>query len=245
MAAILYQKFKNRSGPIHPGSKEIPKGKPNCLAGLSFIITGILESLDREEAAELIKSCGGKVTSALSKKTNYMVIGEEAGPAKLAKAEEFNTKILSEDDLLNLIRKKSNIPINGDDSKASSSKNNTSFDQRNDAKSPNKKVKVSEKSPKTSPKKEEKSPKKEIITPKKKMTNDASGTKRSVDTLKVKEEEPSAKKSKSEDLHVNRPISEHQKNISSIDNQAWVEKYKPKSIKDIIGQQGAASNCVK
>lgn len=87
------------------------QGAPNCLAGLNFVLTGVFESLERDEAGAIIKDLGGKVTTALSKKTNYMVVGDEAGPAKLAKAEDMGTIILSEDGLLDLIREKSGIPI--------------------------------------------------------------------------------------------------------------------------------------
>lgn len=109
-AAMLYKQFQKRAGPSAPGSKEIPKGKPNCLAGLAFVLTGVFESMERDEAGAVIKSLGGRVTSALSGKTNYIVAGEDSGPAKLAKAEELNIQILSEDDLLDLIREKSDMP---------------------------------------------------------------------------------------------------------------------------------------
>lgn len=110
-AAILYKQFQNRSGPANPGSKEIPKGKPNCLAGLTFVLTGVYDSLERDEAADVIQDLGGKTTSSISKKTSYIVAGEEAGPAKLAKAENLNITVLSEDGLLDLIREKSGLPL--------------------------------------------------------------------------------------------------------------------------------------
>ncbi|XP_037773118.1 replication factor C subunit 1-like [Penaeus monodon] len=50
-----YLKFLQRSGPSNPGSKEIPEGEPDCLQGLVFVLSGVYESLDREEASELIK----------------------------------------------------------------------------------------------------------------------------------------------------------------------------------------------
>lgn len=109
-AAMLYKQFQKRAGPSDPGSKEIPKGTPNCLEGLAFILTGVFESMERDEAAAVIKDLGGRVTSAISKKTNYVVAGEESGPAKLAKAEDMNIPIISEDDLLDLIREKSGQP---------------------------------------------------------------------------------------------------------------------------------------
>lgn len=52
------------------------------------MVTGVLDSLERETAAELIKSYGGKVTGNVSSKTSYLVVGEEAGASKLAKVNE-------------------------------------------------------------------------------------------------------------------------------------------------------------
>ena len=54
--------------------------------GLTFVITGVLESLERTEAQSIIEKYGGKVTQSVSKKTSYAVIGREAGPSKLQKA---------------------------------------------------------------------------------------------------------------------------------------------------------------
>lgn len=109
-AAMLYKQMQSRGGPPNPGSKEVPKGKPNCLAGLKFVLTGVFDSLERDEAAAIIKDLGGSATSAISGKTNYVVAGEESGPAKLAKAEDMKIPIITEDDLLDLIREKSGLP---------------------------------------------------------------------------------------------------------------------------------------
>jgi replication factor C subunit 1 len=49
-----FQAFKNREGPRGIGTKTLPVGKPNCLAGLKFVVTGVLESIEREAAEELI-----------------------------------------------------------------------------------------------------------------------------------------------------------------------------------------------
>uniref|UniRef100_A0A182SAB2 BRCT domain-containing protein n=1 Tax=Anopheles maculatus TaxID=74869 RepID=A0A182SAB2_9DIPT len=107
MSAILYQKFKNRQGPANPGSKEIPEGKPNCLQGMQFVITGVLESMERDECAQVIKDLGGKVVGAVSKKVTHMVVGDDAGPKKIAQAEDLGIVTLTEDALLDLIRVKS------------------------------------------------------------------------------------------------------------------------------------------
>ena len=80
-----YRSYLNRSGPKAPGSKPIPEGEEDCLDGLTFVITGVLESMEREQASDLIKKYGGRVTVSVSKKTNYLVVGEDAGQSKLSK----------------------------------------------------------------------------------------------------------------------------------------------------------------
>lgn len=71
------------------------------LAGKTFVITGTLRRMSREEASERIQSLGGKVTSSVSKKTSYLVVGEEAG-SKLQKAETLGVPILNEDDFIGM-----------------------------------------------------------------------------------------------------------------------------------------------
>lgn len=68
------------------------------LEGLTFVITGTLPSMDRKEAAALIEAHGGKVTGSVSKKTNYLLAGENAG-SKLTKAQDLGIKILTEEEL--------------------------------------------------------------------------------------------------------------------------------------------------
>jgi DNA ligase (NAD+) len=72
------------------------------LEGKTVVLTGTLPELTREEAAALVKSAGGKVTSSVSKKTDYVVAGDNPG-SKLAKAEKFGTEILDEAGLRELV----------------------------------------------------------------------------------------------------------------------------------------------
>ncbi len=72
------------------------------LAGLIFVLTGTLPSLKRSEAAAMIEREGGKVSSSVSKKTSYVVAGEEAG-SKLTKAQQLGVPILDEAGLLSLL----------------------------------------------------------------------------------------------------------------------------------------------
>ena len=91
------------AGPSAPGSKPIPNGEPNCLAGLSFVFTGELTSISRDEAIDLAKRFGGRVTGQPSSKTNFVILGDNAGPAKIRAIQKHGLKTLNEDEFLNLI----------------------------------------------------------------------------------------------------------------------------------------------
>ncbi|KAF8122796.1 replication factor RFC1 C terminal domain-containing protein [Boletus edulis] len=100
----LSAKAAKAAGPRAPGSKTVPEPKsPDCLLGLSFVFTGELTSFSRDEAIDLAKRYGGRVTLQPSSKTSYVVLGDNAGPSKLAAIKKHGIKTLSEDEFLALI----------------------------------------------------------------------------------------------------------------------------------------------
>jgi len=103
------------AAPPAAGTSEIPVGADNCLAGLTFVFTGVLNSLGREEGQNLVKQYGGKVTGAPSKKTSYVVIGSDAGPKKLETIQKLGIKTINEEGLFALIKR---LPPNGGDGKS-------------------------------------------------------------------------------------------------------------------------------
>lgn len=80
--------------------KSEPKGK---LTGKTFVLTGALPTLSRDEAGEKIRQAGGKVSSSVSKNTDYVLAGESAGE-KYDKAVELGVKIISEKEFLNMLK---------------------------------------------------------------------------------------------------------------------------------------------
>lgn len=96
--------FTYSNAPTNPGSKEVPIGKPGFLKDKSFVVTGTMESLTREEVEDLIKRYGGLIRKSITSKTNFVVMGANAGEAKTEKIEQHKTKTLSEDDFLKMIR---------------------------------------------------------------------------------------------------------------------------------------------
>jgi len=89
---------------IQPSGVPKAKGESSSLTGKTFVLTGTLSSLSRDEASELIRSAGGSVTSSVSKNTGYVVAGENPG-SKFDKAQELKIRILTEKEFLKIINR--------------------------------------------------------------------------------------------------------------------------------------------
>lgn len=94
----LCEKLK-AAGVLTEAVKEAASDK---FAGLTFVLTGTLPTLSRDEASELIKAQGGKVSGSVSKKTSFVVAGEAAG-SKLTKAQDLGVTVIDEDELRRML----------------------------------------------------------------------------------------------------------------------------------------------
>ncbi|KAJ7326672.1 hypothetical protein JRQ81_016431 [Phrynocephalus forsythii] len=226
-----YRSFLNREGPRALGSKEIPQGAENCLEGMTFVITGVLESIERDEAKSLVERYGGKVTGNISKKTNYLIKGRDCGMSKCEKASALGTKIIDEDGLFNLIRntpgKKSKYEIAAE---AEVKKMRSNRD-----KTP---LKTDQEKRKISPSKRESEPRKKTYTFEK---EDAfrSIKKETVEAKRGLDFDQKILEKKQVSADAGSPVQEMSKRGG--EQLLWVDKYKPASLKAIIGQQGDQS----
>ncbi|MGG1552362.1 NAD-dependent DNA ligase LigA [Paenibacillus ferrarius] len=98
---ILIDELKRAN--VNMKSKVTETSKDDRFSGITFVITGTLPTLKRDEAARLIQIHGGKVSSSVSKKTSFVLAGEEAG-SKLTKAEELGVKIIDEEEFNKMLQ---------------------------------------------------------------------------------------------------------------------------------------------
>ena len=83
------------------GATQAESQASDALAGMTFVVTGTLPTFSRDDAKTFIESHGGKVTDSVSKKTSYLVLGENPG-SKFEKAKSLGVKIIGEDELKKL-----------------------------------------------------------------------------------------------------------------------------------------------
>ena len=79
------------------------ENQSNKLIGQIFVVSGVFHQMSRDELKKAIEVNGGKVSSSISKKTNFIIAGDNMGPSKLEKAQELEISIISEEDFINII----------------------------------------------------------------------------------------------------------------------------------------------
>jgi DNA ligase (NAD+) len=94
--------YRLRELGVNTESTEVDGSGPQPLAGKTFVLTGTLASMTREEAQAGIERRGGKVSGSVSRKTSYLVVGADAG-SKLEKARELGVPTMTEEELRTLI----------------------------------------------------------------------------------------------------------------------------------------------
>lgn len=97
------QELLNKFEKYNVQPQALSKATTGSLNGLSFAITGSLDSMSRDEAADKIRAQGGTFQSAVGKTTTHLVAGGAVGASKLKKAEQYGTKIISEEDLTKIL----------------------------------------------------------------------------------------------------------------------------------------------
>nr|CDS29957.1 replication factor c subunit 1 [Hymenolepis microstoma] len=200
-----FWQFQNRDGPQALGSRHIPQGASMCFNGKSFVITGVLECIERDDVQSLIERGGGRVTKAVSKKTTYLVVGRDPGNSKIDKATSLGTKQITENEFFELVDKgfgSSNVKKEDFPSLASS-------------------ITISKERLMSSP------------------------SKISLDKEKIK-------KTKSPVMLTDKPVLPISQSTSNQEpskpslltlgiQELWVEKYRPKFRKQLVGQNGPSS----
>ncbi|VDK40937.1 unnamed protein product [Taenia asiatica] len=198
-----FWKFQNREGPQALGSRPIPKNTSTCFVGKTFVITGVLECIEREEAERLIGRGGGRVTQAVSKRTSYLVVGRDSGASKLNKAVSLGTPQLTEEAFFDLVdRGFGKVDADEEDN----DKCDTAFSL-----APSSTILGTPLTP---------SPRKKM----KKVKDESSQSVLLTDRPMIPS--PSLKKTAT---------------TEPVNQELWVEKYRPRSRKELVGQNGAAS----
>lgn len=100
---LLFDKLKSAGVITELPEQQENNEKSDIFAGMTFVLTGTLPTMTRGEATEIIKANGGKASGSVSKKTTYVLAGEDAG-SKLTKAQELGVKIISEEEFLEMVR---------------------------------------------------------------------------------------------------------------------------------------------
>ncbi|PAA68229.1 hypothetical protein BOX15_Mlig000282g7, partial [Macrostomum lignano] len=109
-----YLAYLHRDGPKHLGELRLPKAKPNSLSGMTIVVTGVLDYVEKEACEALLHQCGAKVTKSVSKRTSMLVVGREPGASKLDKAKQAGVRCCPEKEFYSFLCEKLGQPPEAD-----------------------------------------------------------------------------------------------------------------------------------
>ena len=194
----------------------LPKGKPMCLSGKSFVVTGVLPSLDRDAAKDFIKQWGGSVKTAVSGKTNFLVAGdvlEDGRPvtasSKYRKAVDKKVKIIGQAELLEMVASTYDPAAEAAAAAAAAAAQTSSSSASSSSSSSS-----SSSAGVVRPRSHDSRP----------NANDAAAAEISRDAAKAREKQ----------------MKDRAKRSSS--NMLWADKHKPSDVKDLLGNGGHVRN---
>lgn len=99
---LLIERLKQHGVQLEVSAEEL-ENQSNTLQGKIFVVSGVFHQMSRNDLKKAIEDNGGKVSSSISKKTTYVVAGDNMGPSKKTKAESLGVQIISEDDFIQMI----------------------------------------------------------------------------------------------------------------------------------------------
>ena len=109
--AIFFRMQRNRSTlPPNAGRKEYPEGNADALAGVCIVVSGVLDSMTRDEFSQYVARHGGRTSKSVTRKVTHLVTDHgEAGPSKLKKCSSFGIKVVGEDAILGMVAENAQI----------------------------------------------------------------------------------------------------------------------------------------
>ncbi|KAJ1858726.1 replication factor C subunit 1, partial [Coemansia sp. RSA 2703] len=217
----------------------MPDGAPNCLEGLKFVVTGEFSDLTREQITDLIKTFGGQITSAVSGKTSYLVVGNDPGSSKISKAKSLKTRCLYESHLMDMIR--SSKPDVG--TSAPEPEPEPELVNESDSESEPDMVIIDEPAAKSEPVTTGESATKGKDRPAKPQAHSAVTETKSATT----QQSVAKDKTVSKPTPVSAPVATQKTATTKnhAQSQLWTEKYKPTKLKELCGHKTQAQEIMK
>lgn len=229
-------------------SRPEPIGAPDCLSGKTFVFTGDLNSLSRDAAADIIKRYGGRVTGAPSKKTSFVVVGQNPGPSKMEKVQKLGISIMDEDEFYNYINsfgtKTKNVELEVENSDEYTIKMENNKDEM--------KSKVKESTISTnialsdqldSKVTNQHSSSSSALTDQKVSSSAALADQKVSSSAMLSKAHKEANVYESKTPSLAYQSAPRGKTLSS--NELWTEKYRPKTASEIIGNTGQVEKLMK